>query len=362
MRNIFRRSERGSGLLALFVSVTVCGAVSIGVLVTSSSRNAEAQAHMSSQKALQLAEAGADWGITQIRIRNGTVPTSSTTQTISGSGTFTCRYASGRPNNSADTNYTTVLSTGTSGQISRSVRVVLKKQIIIPSFDAAVQLNVSVPILDLNGNSFTIQGGDHNTDGTVNGSGTSKYGIASPATVASLVSQIASKNYDQITGLGYSAGTPSVGQVPLIDLNSLFAGAIAGASVDVPSGTQTNLSLGDAVSGTTVLAYCNGDLHLSGNAVGAGILAVDGDLDISGGFLWTGIVLVRGRVTLTGGGGTKRLVGALAVGQDITSSTSTTTIDASGTVDLLYSASAVQMAANAFCVMTVASWGEVANP
>lgn len=148
----------------------------------------------------------------------------------------------------------------------------------------------------------------------------------------------------------------------MIDLNSLFTSAISGATVAVAAGTQTNLALGTAAPGGTVLAYCHGDLHLSGNNAGAGILAVDGDLDISGGFTWTGIILVRGRVTMTGGGNAKRIIGALAVGQDILADTSTTTIDATGTVDLLYSSSAVQLAAEAYKVMTVASWGEVANP
>jgi len=348
-------------MIALFVSLTVCGAISAGVLVTSGGRNKEAQTHLAAERALQLAEAGADWGITQIRIRSGTIPTDTSTTTVSDVGAFTCRYATGCPGHTSDANYTQVLATGTAGGVSRTVRVVLHKAIVVPTFDAAVQLNVAVPILDLNGNSFTIQGADHNIDGTV-ASGASKYGIASPATVSSLTAQIASKNIDQITGLGWSSGTPSVGQVSMIDLNGLFSSVIAGATVMVPSGTQTGLALGTATSGGTVMAYCNNDLHLSGSNSGAGILAVDGDLDISGGFLWTGIILVRGRVTLTGGGGGKRLIGALAVGQDITSSTSTTTIDATGTVDLLYSGAAVQLASDSFAVMTIASLGEVANP
>jgi hypothetical protein len=362
MNHVFKKKERGSALIALFVSITVCGAVSLGVLMTSGSRNAEAQTHLASERALQLAEAGADWGITQVRIRNGFIPTENTTMTVDNVGTFTCRYLPGRPDDPADENFNQVISTGTSARLSRTIRVILKKQIVVPSFDAAVQLNVAVPILDLNGNSFQIQGADHELDGTVDSSSPAKYGIASPAAVADLTAQIASTHIDQVTGLGWTATSPSVGQVPMIDLNGLVASVQAGATVLVPTGTQAGLELGTATLGSTVLAYCPGDLHLSGHNSGAGILAVDGDLDISGGFLWTGIILVRGRVTMWGGGAAKRVIGAIGVGQDITSDVSTTSIDTVGTVDLFYSSAAVSLAAEAFAIMIVASWGEVANP
>jgi hypothetical protein len=362
MNHVFSKKERGSALIALFVSITVCGAVSLGVLMTSGSRNAEAQTHLASERALQLAEAGADWGITQIRIRNGFIPTENTTMTIDNVGTFTCRYLPGRPDDASDENFNQVISTGTSARLSRTVRVVLKKEIVVPSFDAAVQLNVAVPILDLSGNSFRIEGEDHELDGSVDSSAPAKYGIASPAAVGDLTAQISSGHIDQITGLGWTATSPSVGQVPMIDLNGLVASVQAGATVLVPSGTQTHLTLGSPSVGSTVLAYCPGDLHLSAANQGAGILAVDGDLTISGGFLWTGIILVRGRVTMTGGGAAKRIIGALGVGQDIVSDVSTTSIDAVGTVDLLYSSAAVSLAAESFAIMIVASWGEVANP
>ena len=68
----------------------------------SGSRNAEAQTHLASERALQLAEAGADWGITQIRIRNGFIPTENTTMTVDNVGTFTCSYLPGRPDDATD--------------------------------------------------------------------------------------------------------------------------------------------------------------------------------------------------------------------------------------------------------------------
>jgi hypothetical protein len=362
--NTFRRRERGSALIALFVSIVVCGAVSVGVLLTSGSRNKEAQTHLASERALQLAEAAADWGISQVRILRGAVPANSSTQTIAGVGTFTCRYVAGRPGDPTDSNYATIIATGTSASLSRTLQVVIKTQVVVPSFDAAVQLNVNVPIIDLSGNAFTIQGADHNMDGSLNTtSGTTKYGIASPAAVPDLAAQIGSQQVDNITGLGGTATTASIGQVPMIDLNGLFAQATAGATVVLRPGTiASNQTLGTATPGGTVLAYCNGDIKFSGNISGAGILAIDGDLDISGGVDWKGIIMVRGRVTMTGGGHSIRLLGALAVGQDITTNLSTTTIDATGTVDLEYSSAAVQMAADAYKVMVIASWGERANP
>jgi hypothetical protein len=92
------------------------------------------------------------------------------------------------------------------------------------------------------------------------------------------------------------------------------------------------------------------------------VLVIDGDLMISGSFEWVGIVIVRGRVNMVGGGGLKRIIGALVVGEEATATTSTTSVDITGTVDLYYSSSAITLAAESFAIMALMSWREVANP
>ncbi len=55
---------------------------------------------------------------------------------------------------------------------------------------------------------------------------------------------------------------------------------------------------------TSSVTYVNGDLSLSGNVTGNGVLVVTGTLTLSGDFTWNGIVLVvgQGQVVHNGGG------------------------------------------------------------
>jgi hypothetical protein len=362
--------QSGSATIALVLGLIVCGAISSAVLLMNAGRSRYAKTEVDEEKALQLAEAGADWGTTRVRIANGIAPSASETRTIDGVGSFTVRYWQGNANgvdddgdgivdNIGENVYVTILATGTSGGVSRSLRIELRKAIVTPTFDASLQLNVTSPILDLSGNAFTIDGRNHLLDGTLDLTQPSKYGIASPAAAGVLASQVDPKVADQILGTG---SDPSLGVVAPIQLNGLVDQVKASASVIVPTGTQTGLALGTPDAAGMISAYCPGDLKLTGNGIGAGVLAVDGDLEINGGFTWVGIIVVRGQVTLTGGGGGKHIIGALAVGQDVTASTSSQTVDVTGTVDIDYSADAVTLAANSFAVMTLQSWREVANP
>jgi hypothetical protein len=61
-----------------------------------------------------------------------------------------------------------------------------------------------------------------------------------------------------------------------------------------------HVALGNASTGDYRVVYCAGDLHLSGNRGGAGVLLVTGDLKISGSFRWDGLVIVLGNLDMTG--------------------------------------------------------------
>lgn len=366
-----RSKQRGTAIPALLVSLSICGALSAGVLMTNTARTREAVSDLSEERAIHLAEAGADWGVAQIRIRNGVVPTFTTVGSASKAGTFTVTYTQGNANgrdddgdgvvdNVEESDFAAVRSTGAAQRVRRTIEVLMRRAIVVPTFTAAVQMNVEVPVLDLSGNAFQIDGRDHAIDGTLNPMGVAKYGISAPvADPTVLSSQIPAKNVDQVTGSGTN---PSVAKVAAIDLNTLVEQAKAAASIVIAPGTHDTLALGSPVPGGTVVAYAPGDVHFSGSVGGAGVLVIDGDLRISGSFQWTGIVIVRGRATMVGGGGLKRIIGALVVGEEATASTSTTSVDITGTVDLYFSAAAIQLASESFAIMALMSWREVANP
>jgi hypothetical protein len=65
------------------------------------------------------------------------------------------------------------------------------------------------------------------------------------------------------------------------------------------------------------ITYVPGDLQLTANAKGNGILLVDGDLDIHGGLQFYGLIIVRGVISFTGGGSNKvNIYGAIVSGQE----------------------------------------------
>ena len=70
------------------------------------------------------------------------------------------------------------------------------------------------------------------------------------------------------------------------------------------------VTIPNPVGATTVVDYVDGDLTLSGNNNGYGILVVTGTLTMSGNFTWYGVVLVVGDgVASLGGGGNGQIVG-----------------------------------------------------
>ena len=363
-------AQSGSAIVAMLAGVVICGALCASLVTSSVGRQKQADTEVASERAFQLAEAGIDWAIARIRIRNGLVPTADDTQVVAGEGRFTIRYSQGdanglddngdgRVDDAGEHGYASIVSTGEASGVRRTVQVLMRKAVEVPSFDSAVEINVEAPILDLNGNAYMIDGREHLLDGTYDSTRPAKYGISSPATVATLRAQVPSNRVNRIIGLG---GAPSLGHVAPIDLNRMVQQASASASVVITPGTHSNLTIGTPTEAGVEVAYVNGDLHLSGGASGAGVLAVDGDLTISGNFTWVGIILVRGRVTLVGGGNTKRFIGALGVGEEVGTSVSTATVGVAGTVDMLYSSDAVALAAQRLSIMAVMSWQERGNP
>ena len=368
------RRERGSAMMAILVLVVICGALAYASLGPALARQREAQTLIQRERAFQVAEAGIDWGIAQIRSTRGAIPTPSTVVRSPDSGSggqFSVTYTAGNTNGVDDDGDGTaddaderdlveIVSTGDVNGHRRTLRVMLRRSVEVPKLEAAIQFNVENPILDLSGNAFLVSGFEHLLNGTEDSTRPPFAGIAAPGNVAALIAQVSSKNIDQIEGLG---GTPSLAFVDPIDLDTLVEQARAAANVRLAGGTHAGTTtFGAPTEAGVMVVVAEDDVHLSGQTTGYGILVVDGDLRSSGQFIWTGIVIVRGRVTFTGGGSGKRIVGSLVIGEEISANTNSSEMRISGTVDLFFSTDSVELAQTRLAIMTVLSWQEVANP
>lgn len=366
------RSEDGSTMVALLFTVIICGALSAGIVAVNISAQREANTLLARERAFQLAEAGVDWTLAEMRKSGGALlPDAITTVNAHSTGDFVIRTQRGNTNgrddngddvidDAAEASLALIYSTGRSGGVERTLQVTLQESIEDTTVDGSIQFNVDFPIVDFRGNAFSINGNDHFVDGTVDNSRDSVWGLSSPATIAYVRDQIASNRWDQLVGLDAS---PSIGTVDPIDLNSIVDRAKATATVVIPDGSaQTGLSLGTPTREGVKVVYGSGDVHISGGSSGAGVLAIDGDLFITGAFEWVGVVMVRGRVTFSGGGDAKRVIGALVVGEEVQQESNSSEASISGTVDLLYSSHAIELALQSLSTMQVVTWQEVGNP
>jgi hypothetical protein len=196
--------------------------------------------------------------------------------------------------------------------------------------------------LDLNGNAFTIDGRDTNPDGTP-GDGPDTYGIAtsvgSPAgsNTTAIVDQIPANRQDQIYGIG---GEPSVGEsTEDFDLDALFNQLAGRANNNLAPGNYANQTIGTASD--PMITLVSGDIHLSGQGAGQGVLLVDGNMTMSGQFTFVGVVIVRGDVRQTGGGSGVHVYGSLMVSQSITV-VDDPELTVSGQADIIYCSAAIE--------------------
>lgn len=91
-------------------------------------------------------------------------------------------------------------------------------------------------------------------------------------------------------------------------------GAIYNAPGAVHYTTATSGSFNPATTTKSSITYVDGNLTLSGNPVGYGILVVTGTLNMSGNFTWYGLVLVVGDgIADMSGGGNAQVTGSLLV-------------------------------------------------
>lgn len=209
--------------------------------------------------------------------------------------------------------------------------------------------------MNFNGAAFYIDGHDHNYTApydTVAGAAPLP-GIATTNAPSTISSQLNGQQSDNVVGSG---SDPSVQAASVnLDLQAMAAAWSDLADITL-NGDQNNPSTAGWGSVATspptlkIIHVSGGDLHISGNASGAGVLVIDGDFTLSGAFNWNGVVLVLGDVTVTGGGSTKQIVGALMVQGSVSGSSAL-----NGNIKCLYSSDMISQL-NALSRYEVSSW------
>ena len=202
------------------------------------------------------------------------------------------------------------------------------------------------PDPDFHGQSWSINGNDTNTDGTP-GIEPSLLGIASNASVGSIVSALKDNQKDQVMGTGYdittSPITPSIDEASLEMNVTKIIKALRGMDHNpVAPGTYSSFT-GFGGTDDYPITVCDGDLSLTGQVEGSGVLVVTGNLVVTGQGNWNGYILCQGDARFTGGGTGFHLYGCLMLG---TSSglESISNFTICGNADLSYSHEAVEQA------------------
>jgi len=179
-----------------------------------------------------------------------------------------------------------------------------------------------------------------------------------------LRNQIKGKQGTRVIGDGPS---PSVLEVPKLDLQDLIEEGARSANVVLePDTMQKPTKEGEwGTIEEPSIVYSSGSVKVSNGSTGAGILLINGDLTITGSFSWSGLVIVRGDVIFKGGGGEKRVVGALVVESDLSTSEDvleSTSVRLSGTVEIVYSRETVQTIGRVLASYTILNWREGPPP
>jgi hypothetical protein len=190
-----------------------------------------------------------------------------------------------------------VMSTAHFGEITHQSIVKAKRDPVkFPPVLGALYVASDNLALQLNGN-LEIDGNDHNTNGTP-GPNPPLPGIAvdEKTDSAYIVNYLKPKISKDIKGYG---GIPSVytAESTVSSWKEVAENIIFAADITLPSGTYGS----GTVLGTLSLpkiTYVTGDVHLSADAVGDGIMVVNGNLTMSGNFTYRGIILVYGKSTI----------------------------------------------------------------
>jgi hypothetical protein len=219
-----------------------------------------------------------------------------------------------------------IRSTAVGAENVRNVVVARVQQANIPgTAPGAIYLaNNSPTNSSFQGNAFTVNGNDYNTDGTLKAGGVSMPGIATrtQANTNETIGSLSGGQLDNVQGLGFQAGPPVVTSVQtaptganVAQLNALVDSLIAQPGVNTYSTSKINNSnkasfqspacgIGCCTGGANnpkISHFTAADLEakFNGNITGCGVMIVDGNIDIQGTIDFLGLIIVRGATTIS---------------------------------------------------------------
>jgi len=240
-----------------------------------------------------------------------------------------------------------ITARGGQGTAERTVEV----EAVRPPFevlDGAIYTEVDN--FKFNGTQFLVSGKDHDpVTGAVIGGNPEVPGMLTTGNPGNITASLTGQQVNNVEGTG---GEPSVSRATVdVDLDTLHDTYVAQRQVTLKADTTVSgVSYGDLDHYTCV--YCPGNLHISGNTSGGGILIVDGDFVLSGSFTWYGVVLVMGSVTFTGGGSGIHVYGSVLTKGGMNQQT------VGGNADIFYSTQALNRL-TALSPYVVYNWREL---
>lgn len=313
-------------------------------LQTMTGRNQRLQTEIGEEQALLAAESGVDVALHYARL--GQLFDGDTyTETLQGGSRFVANAdhlgSDGLDNDGdsqvdeTDEDVFQIIVTGTHGSAQRRIAAYLGFTSFIADVQSAVTLlnpNSDIQI----GGTGRVNGKNHHIGGGLVGSGDT-YGIATipSGSVATLLSRLTTSERSKVDGMG---GTPSLGLVSIPDINTIVTESRNAAHFVLTNRVVAGGTYGNASTGQGYIVYRDGDVQLTGNLRGAGLLVVTGNLRVTGTINWTGIIVVLGKIEC--GAGTAQVYGGTIMGN------TGNLLDLRGTVDLRYSRAGVNIARN----------------
>lgn len=336
---VANRSPEHGGVMIAVLMVLMPLVLILGALTTTmTARTMRLGQDVSDERALLAAESGVDQALFESRRGNlvSGVAIARTVGAMSFTATPTYLGSDGKDNDGdgvadvpadPDEDVFQLISVGTFNGTTRRIAAYIGKTSWMPIVQSAVL--ASNPALDIRiSGSPWVDGRNHRLDGSLVGSGdTFGIGVTPPATTASVLGSMTAGEQARINGIG---GPPSVGPAPPVDIPSLVNNARNAATYSLTNNRYTSLPAGPSVY------YRAGDLALSGNIAGSGLLVVTGDLRITGRVSFKGVIVVLGE--LENSAGTMEIMGGLLTGD------SSSNFRIGGTADIKYSSEAVDLA------------------
>lgn len=328
-----------------------------------------------------------------VRVRNdcndGTLGVGSSDAVLTGVGLELVGDATNDTNNRL-----IVTSTGTIGNTTRTVKVVIRK-VQIPTLNAALAFPGINADVDFSGSAFTIRGIDTAMGSeTTNGTGPNVLGISvgDAANEAVVEAGLANNQQNSVSGksdtdpnaTATGAGTVGLDTTLTSATVADFVSALKGAADISLTANGSNFSIsnmgstcstdpsGSSCWGTTTdpkIVYLKGDsaghgLDISGTSSGTGILIIEsGTLDISGNFTWNGPIIVTGTGVKVRyhGGGNQAIWGGVIVNELSNDGSTNLEADIAGNAKIFYSTEAISTVMNGLGgrkFMSLYSWQE----